>query len=60
MSVEQNLTPEWLKSASQLFLNELPRVEANPGYNPVRTLDLEYYCKDGSTRMGGKQIQHHT
>ncbi len=50
MSLEQNLTPESLKSATELFLNELPRVEADPGYNPVRTLDLEYYCKDGSTR----------
>jgi PAS domain S-box-containing protein len=50
LPLEENLTPESLKSATELFLEELPRVEADPGYNPVRTLELEYYCKDGSTR----------
>ncbi|MGA2367759.1 MAG: PAS domain S-box protein [Dehalococcoidia bacterium] len=49
MPLEQRLTPESLKLASELFFKELPRVEADPGYNPVHTLDLEYYCKDGTT-----------
>ena len=26
-------------------------MEADPGYNPVRTLELEYYCKDGSIML---------
>jgi PAS domain S-box-containing protein/putative nucleotidyltransferase with HDIG domain len=49
MPLEQRLTPESLKLASELFFKELPRVEADPGYNPVHILDLEYYCKDGTT-----------
>jgi PAS domain S-box-containing protein len=49
MPLEQNLTPESLKLASTLFIEELPKVESDPGYNPVLTLDLEYYCKDGTT-----------
>jgi len=32
-----------------MFSEEIPRIEADPGYNPVRTLDLEYYRKDGTT-----------
>ena len=43
------VTPESLKLASAVFLEELPRVETDPDYNPVRILDLEYYCKDGAT-----------
>ncbi|MDD5313093.1 MAG: PAS domain S-box protein [Dehalococcoidia bacterium] len=49
LPLEQNLTPESLKSAYEMFLTELPRIEADPDYNPVRTLELEYYCKDGTT-----------
>jgi PAS domain S-box-containing protein len=49
LPLEQNLTPQSLKLASAMFLEELPRIEANTDYNPVRILDLEYYCKDGTT-----------
>ncbi len=49
MPIEQHLTPESLKLAFELFFKEISRVEADPGYNPVITLDLEYYRKDGTT-----------
>jgi PAS domain S-box-containing protein len=49
LTMEQSLTPESLKLASDLFLNELPRVEAEPDYNPTHTLELEYFRKDGTT-----------
>jgi two-component system cell cycle sensor histidine kinase/response regulator CckA len=50
LPLDKNLTPESLKLATELFLTELPRVQAEPDYNPVRTLDLEFYCKDGTTK----------
>ena len=49
LPLEQNLTPESLKLVSAMFLEEIPRVETDPDYNPVRILELEYYCKDGTT-----------
>ncbi|MGA2368126.1 MAG: PAS domain S-box protein, partial [Dehalococcoidia bacterium] len=49
MPLEQTLTPESLKLASELFFEEIPKVKADPDYNPVRTMELEYYCKDGTT-----------
>jgi putative nucleotidyltransferase with HDIG domain len=48
MTMEQSLTPESLKLASDLFLTELPSVEADPDYNPTRKLELQYYRKDGT------------
>jgi PAS domain S-box-containing protein len=48
---EQRVAPESLKLAFKVFSEEIPKVEADPGYNPVRTLELEYYCKDGSTML---------
>jgi len=49
LPLEKQLTPESLNLAVGIFSEEIPRVEADPGYNPVHTLDLEYYCKDGTT-----------
>jgi len=49
MPPEKHATPESLKLAFEVLSEELPKVEADPGYNPVHTLDLEYYCKDGTT-----------
>ena len=49
LPLEQHVTPESLKLVSTVFLEELPRVEADPEYNPVRTVDVELYCKDGAT-----------
>jgi len=49
LPLEKRVTAESLKLAAEVFLEELPRVEADPGYNPVRILELEYCCKDGTT-----------
>jgi len=49
MPLEKHVTPESLKLVSEIVLKEIPRVQSDPGYNPVLTLDLEYTCKDGST-----------
>jgi PAS domain S-box-containing protein len=49
MPLEQQITPESLKLAAELFLEELPRIEADPDYNPIRILEIEYYRKDGTT-----------
>ena len=49
MSFDQQLTPESFKLAMEVILRELPRVEAEPDYNPVMTLELEYTCKNGTT-----------
>jgi len=49
MPLERQLTPESLRAAYAVLSEEIPRVEADPGYNPIITLDLEYYCKDGTT-----------
>jgi PAS domain S-box-containing protein len=48
---EQRVAPESLKLAFKVFSEEIPKVEADPGYNPARTLELEYYCKDGSIML---------
>ena len=48
MSLEQYFTPESLKVVAEAFLEAMPKVEADPDYNPVLTLDLEFYKKDGT------------
>ena len=49
LPLEKQLTPESLKVVTGIFSEELPRVQADPGYNPVYILELEYLCKDGTT-----------
>jgi PAS domain S-box-containing protein len=49
LPLEKRVTAESLKFASAVFLEELAKVEADPDYNPVRILELEYCCKDGTT-----------
>ena len=49
LPLEKNLTPESLRLALTVFSEELPKFAADPGYNPVHKLELEYYRKDGST-----------
>jgi len=49
MPLEKQITPESLRAAYARLSEELPRVLADPVYNPVPILDLEYYCKDGTT-----------
>jgi len=49
MPLDKQVTPESLKLATDVLLRELPRVEAEPDYNPVLLLELEYIRKDGTT-----------
>ncbi len=49
MPLEKHLTPDSLKLVMELLFTEIPKIEANPGYNPVPMLELEYYRKDGTT-----------
>jgi PAS domain S-box-containing protein/putative nucleotidyltransferase with HDIG domain len=49
MSMEQYFTPESLEAVTKAFLEEIPRVMSNPGYNKVLTLELEFNKKDGTT-----------
>jgi len=49
LPLDKHMTPESLKLAFDVLAEELPRVEADPGYNPIHTLNLELYCKDGTT-----------
>jgi len=48
MPLEQYFTPESLKVVAETFLEEIPKIQADPDYNPIITLDLEYYKKDGT------------
>jgi PAS domain S-box-containing protein/putative nucleotidyltransferase with HDIG domain len=49
LPLEKNLTPESLRTVLALIHAEMPRIAADPGYNPVITRELEYYRKDGTT-----------
>ena len=49
LPLEKNLTPDSLKLAMELMFSEIPKIKADPGYNPVHILELEYYRKDGTT-----------
>ena len=49
MPLDKNLTSESLQLALEVFNSEIPKIQANPDYNPLNPYELEYYCKDGST-----------
>ena len=49
MPLERSMTPQSLKLATEVFLKEIPGVIADPDYNPVFTLELEVYRRDGTT-----------
>ena len=59
LPLEKQITPESFRVASRIISEELPRVEADLGYNPVQILDLEYYCKDGTTIWEESKLQRH-
>jgi len=48
LPMEKRVTPESFKLAFELFLELLPRIMADSDYNPLRTLELECCCKDGT------------
>ena len=49
LPLEKNLAPGSLRLALDLFQKELPKIYTDPDYNPVYSLELEYYRKDGTT-----------
>ena len=49
LPLEKNLAPGSLEVALGAFGQEMPRIMADPSYEPVIVLELEYYRKDGST-----------
>jgi PAS domain S-box-containing protein len=49
LPMEKNLTPESLKLALESFSSQMQKIETNQDYLPLTTMELEYYCKDGTT-----------
>jgi len=46
---EKFLTPESLNIAMAVFSEEVVKAKADPSYSPIRTLELEFCRKDGTT-----------
>jgi two-component system, NtrC family, response regulator HydG len=46
---ENFLTPESLNNAMAVFSEEVVKAKADPSYSPIRTLELEFRRKDGTT-----------
>ena len=49
LPLEKHFPPESLKLVMETYVKDIPRIETDPGYNPITTLELEYYRKDGTT-----------
>ena len=49
LSLEQQVAPASFQVAKNAFLEEQSKVAADPAYNISRTLELEFYRKDGTT-----------
>ncbi|MGD0021222.1 MAG: sigma 54-interacting transcriptional regulator, partial [Smithellaceae bacterium] len=49
MTPEKFLTPESLNKAMAVFSEEVVKAKADPSYSPIRTLELEFCRKDGTT-----------
>jgi len=49
LPMEKRIAPESLRVASEMFLEEIPKIIADPNYNPIRTLELQIYRADGTT-----------
>jgi PAS domain S-box-containing protein len=52
MPKEKFLTPESLNKAMAVFSEEIVKAKADPSYSPIRTLELEFCRKDGTTYWG--------
>lgn len=48
MSLDRYFTPGSLKVVTEAFLEEIPKAMADPAYNDILTLELEFYKKDGT------------
>lgn len=49
MPLEQQITPDSFRKAMQVYNEEMTKVLRDRNYNPVISLELEFYKKDGST-----------
>jgi PAS domain S-box-containing protein len=49
LPLDRHLTPASLQRAMELFAQEMPRALADPSYSFARTMELEFYRKDGSS-----------
>jgi PAS domain S-box-containing protein/putative nucleotidyltransferase with HDIG domain len=49
MPYEQHMSPDSLKVAAKVVEEYIPKLEADPKYNPISKFDIEYCCKDGTT-----------
>jgi PAS domain S-box-containing protein len=56
MPLEKHMTTESFELASAMLLEELPRVKADPDYNPTFTVEIEYICKDGTTFLSEVKV----
>ncbi len=49
LPLDRNLAPASLALAREVFAKEIPKVLTDTAYAFSRTLELEFYCKDGTT-----------
>ena len=49
LPIDKHLTPQSLELALEIFSDEQAKVVADPTYTPSRTLELEFFRKDGKT-----------
>jgi PAS domain S-box-containing protein/putative nucleotidyltransferase with HDIG domain len=49
MGLEQHATPESLQTGLAAFAEEMAKLKENPAHTFSRTIELEFYKKDGST-----------
>lgn len=49
LPLEKQITPACIEQVMQAFAEEMPKILADPAYEVERTLELEFYRKDGTT-----------
>jgi len=49
LPIERHIAPESLKLIGKISVEELSKVQYDHEYNPVINMEIEYYCKDGTT-----------
>ena len=49
MKIQEHITPDSLAKAMEALKDEMSKVQTDPNYNFSRTLELEFYRKDGTT-----------
>lgn len=56
LPLDKQITPASLKLALDIFIEEKSKLMADPNHSVERTLDLEYYRKDGTTFWNENKI----